>query len=77
MDLDGWMFTMTDEEILARTQGRTTGEDTNYHAGDCPYLHSRLSLRLAWMNGFSDGRKSIALQAAEQSGRPTSEKAEV
>lgn len=40
----------------ARARGRRVGMDRDATACDCPYGHAATGLRMAWMDGFSEGR---------------------
>ena len=66
---------MTQEDVMAATeQGRAAGKNTRSFAGECPFPHTRLAMRMAWMDGFGQGREQVseregAEQVAERSAR--------
>jgi ribosome modulation factor len=53
------------DEATARERGRAAGQNTSTFAGQCPYPHSEMELRTAWMDGFGDGREKVVEQAGE------------
>ena len=40
------------------------------YAGDCPYSFEEMDLRNAWLQGFSDGRKTLSSINLDADGEP-------
>lgn len=40
----------------AYEQGKQAGQRTDASKQDCPFAQDQLHLRIAWLDGFSDGR---------------------
>ncbi len=40
----------------AYEQGKQAGQQTDASNHDCPFTQDQLHLRIAWLDGFSDGR---------------------
>jgi ribosome modulation factor len=64
-----------DDQATAYQRGRAAGKSTDTFAGQCPYPHSRLNLRMAWMDGFGAGRDtSVEREIAQQDAGPVGTK---
>ncbi|MBB3951837.1 hypothetical protein GGQ76_003150 [Aureimonas jatrophae] len=51
---------LTDAELRAvREAGAKLGADLVSHAGQCPFTPRDEQRHRAWMDGFSEGRKSV------------------
>jgi hypothetical protein len=51
------------ERLQARARGREAGTSRSRRGADCPYRHDSMVLRLAWFDGFSEGRATLAVPA--------------
>ena len=51
---------MTAAQAKAHAQGAQAGRDPQSTAALCPYPYNQRDLRMAWYDGFSEGRMALA-----------------
>jgi hypothetical protein len=58
------------ERLQARSHGREAGGSRTRRGAECPYRHDKIALRLAWFDGFSEGRATLGPTSPGQNGDP-------